>query len=109
MKNKIFMIISVVIIICSCIFGALTDVGNDIPALVGTAFGLGMEIIAVRSKSEKKNWMVDAAIVCAVIGGLCCCFAGISEKTTSSLVVAAIGLVTLILSIFAGIFAAKKE
>lgn len=109
MKSKIVLIIGVAIIIASTILAAFTDVANDIPALIGTAFGLGLEIMAVWKKSEKKNGLVLAAIICAVIGGLCCAFAGLSEATVTSLVIAVAGLVALLVSIFMGLFAIKKK
>lgn len=108
MKKNIFLIIGVLVVIASTVLGALTDIGNDIPALIGTAFGLGMETIAIWNKSEKKNWLVIAAIVCAIVGGVCCCFAGLSEQTLTSLVIAIAGVVALLISIFTGIIAAKK-
>lgn len=109
MKGKILMIVGVLVVIISTIFGALTDVANDIPSLIGTAFGLGLEIIAIWNKSVKKNWMVVTAIICASIGGLLCAFAGLSESTVTSLVVAIAGVVALLISIITGIFAAKKN
>ena len=109
MKGKIVLIVGVVVIIISTIFAAFTDVANDIPALIGIAFGLGLDTIAVWKKSEKKNGLVLAAIISAIIGGLCCAFAGLSEATTTSLVIAATGLVALLVSILTGVFAIKKK
>lgn len=109
MKKNIFAIIGVLIVIVSTVLAAFTDIANDIPSLIGTAFGLGMEIIAVWKKSSQKTWLVIAAIVCAVIGGICCAFAGLSEATVTSLIIAIAGVVSLLISIFVGIFAAKKS
>lgn len=108
MKKNIFMLIGVLVVIASCILGYFTDIAGDIPTLIGTAFGLGMEIIAVWVKSEKKNGFVIASIVCAVVGGVCCAFAGLAEGTLTTLITAIIGIVALLASIFAGVFAAKK-
>ena len=108
MKKNIFMLIGILVVIASCILGYFTDIANDLPTLIGTAFGLGMEIIAIWKKSDKKNWLVITAIICAVVGGICCAFAGLAEGTLTTLVTAIIGVVALLVSILAGVFAAKK-
>lgn len=108
-KKNIFMLIGVLVVIASCAFGYFTDVANNIPTLIGTAFGLGMEIVAVWAKSTKRNWMVITAIVCAVAGGLCCAFAGVAETTLTTLVTAVLGLVALLASLFVGFMAIKQN
>lgn len=109
MKTKLFLIISVALIIVSCLIGYFTDVGSDIPALIGTAFGIGMEIIVIWKKSKKQNALLVVTIVLAVIGGLCCSFAGLTEASVTTLAAAVIGFVSLIASVITGIVLVKQN
>lgn len=99
MNKKLMLILGIVLIIVSTIVAAFTDVANDIPAVATGAFGLGLTIAAIWQKSEKKDWTVIAAVICAVIGGFLCGIAGLAEMTFTSLLTAIGGVVALIISI----------
>ena len=108
MRKNILLLIGVLVVIASCVLGYFTDIAGDLPTLIGTAFGLGIEIVAIWVKSEKKNGLVVAAIICAVIGGVCCAFAGLAEGTLTTLVSAIVGIIALLVSIFTTVITAKK-
>lgn len=98
-KKTILTIIAVVALIGSIVLGVFTDIGNDLPAIGISALSLSILIILTYKKSEKKDGVTIASIVCMVIAGFAAGFAEMSEDTFSKLTATVVALVTLIVSI----------
>ena len=111
-KKTIFTIIAIVALIGGLVLGAFTDVGNDLPAIALTAFGFGGLIIVTYKKSEKKDGILIASIICMVISGFAAAFAEMSQDTYSKLISAIVAVVTLIVGILIPVISnavAKKK
>lgn len=100
MKNNIVLWIGVGLIIAGSVFAALTDVAADIPGLAVAAFGLGMTVINIWNKSQKKDWKLIVAISSIVIGAFCLGITGFAEATMTTIITSVIGLVALIIGLF---------
>ena len=74
-KKTVFTVIAIVALIAGIVLGTFTDVGNDLPAICLSAFGLGTLIILTYNKSEKKGGVLIASIICMVISGFAAAFA----------------------------------
>ena len=98
-KKTVFTIVCIVSLIAGLILGAFTDVANDLPAIGLSAFGLGGLIIVTYKKSEKKDGILIASIICMVIAGFAAAFAEMSQDNFSKLIAAIVAVVTLIISI----------
>lgn len=98
-KKTIFTIIAIVALIGGIVLGVFTDIGNDLPAIGLSALGLGTLIILTYKKSEKKDGVTIASIICMVIAGFAAAFAEMSEETFSKLTAAIVAVVSLIVSI----------
>ena len=98
-KKTVFTIIAIVALIGSIVLGVFTDIGNDLPAIGLSALSLGALIILTYKKSEKKDGVTIASIVCMVIAGFAAAFAEMSEDTFSKLTAAVVAVVSLIISI----------
>lgn len=104
MNKKIGLIIGIALMVAGGIFAALTDVAADLPAVAITAFGLGITIMSVWNKAQKKDWKLKVALACMSVGGFCCALAGCAEETMTQLVSLVIAVVTII----AGLLTYKK-
>lgn len=69
-KKAIFTIIAIVALIGSIVLGVFTDIGNDLPAIGISALSLGALIILTYKKSDKKDGITIASIICMVIAVL---------------------------------------
>ena len=98
-KKSIFTIIAIVCLIGGLVLGAFTDVANDLPAIALSAFGLGGLIIVTYKKSEKRDGVLIASIICMVISGFAAAFAEMSQDNFSKLISAIVSVVTLIIGI----------
>ena len=98
-KKTVFTIIAVVALIGSIVLGVFTDIGNDLPAIGLSALSLSVLIILTYKKSEKKDGITIASIVCMVIAGFAAGFAEMSEDTFAKLTAAVGAVVALIVSI----------
>ena len=98
-KKVIFTIISIVALIGGVALGYLTDVWNDLPAIALTAFGATGLCITTWKKSEKKNGILLASIICMVICGISAAFAEMTEDNLQKLIAAIITVVALIAGI----------
>ena len=98
-KKTIFTIISVVALLAGLGLGYFTDVANDLPAIGLTAFGLGGLILTTWKKSEKKNGLLVASILCMVISGLAAAFAEMAQDYYSKLISAIVAVITLIAAV----------
>lgn len=98
-KKVIFTIISIVALIAGIALGYFTDVWNDLPAIALTAFGATGLCITTWKKSEKKNGILLASIICMVICGIAAAFAEMSEDNLQKLIAAIFAVVTLIAGI----------
>ena len=98
-KKTILTIIAIVALIGSIVLGVFTDIGNDLPAIGISALSLSMLIILTYKKSEKKDGVTIASIICMVIAGFAAGFAEMSEDTFSKLTAAVVAVVSLIVSI----------
>ena len=58
MKNNVWLWFGVAALVIGSVFACVTDIVNDIPALVIAAFGLGAVIVSTWKKSEQKDWKV---------------------------------------------------
>ena len=98
-KKTVFTIICIVTLIASIALGVFTDVGNDLPAIGLSAFSLAALIILTYKKSNKKDGVTIASIVCMVIAGFAAAFAEMSQDSFSKLTAAIVSVVALITSI----------
>ena len=98
-KKTVFTIIAIVALIGSIVLGVFTDIGNDLPAIGISALSLSVLIILTYKKSEKKDSVTIASIVCMVIAGFAAGFAEMSEDTFAKLTAAVVAVVSLIVSI----------
>ena len=98
-KKAIFTIISIVALIGGITLGYFTDIGNDLPAIALTTFGATGLCITTWKKSEKKDGIVLASIICMVICGISAAFAEMSEDNLQKLIAAVIAVVALIAGI----------
>ena len=98
-KKMILTIISIAALIVSLALGYFTDVYNDLPAIGLGAFGFGGLIITTWKKSEKKDGILLAAIICMVISGLSAVFAEMAQDSYSKLIGAIVAVITLIVGI----------
>ena len=111
-KKTIFTIISIVALIGGVALGAFTDVLNDLPAILLSAFGTTGLIITTWSKSEKKGGVLLASIICMVFAGIAAAFAGMSKDNVQTLIAATVSLVSLIVGILIPVISkavAKKD
>ncbi len=98
-KKTIFTIISIVALLAGVILGYFTDVANDLLAIALTAFGLAGLCITTWKKSEKKNGVLLASIICMVICGVMAAFAEMSQDNLQKLITAIVAVVALIAGI----------
>ena len=98
-KKAIFTIISIVSLIGGVTLGYFTDILNDLPAIVLTTFGATGLCITTWKKSEKKDGVVLASIICMVICGVTAAFAEMSEDNLQKMIAAIVAVVTLIAGI----------
>lgn len=98
-KRAIFTIIAIAALIGGIALGVFTDIGKDLPAIGLSALGFGTLIILTYNKSEKKDGVTIASIVCMVIAGFAAAVAEMSEDTFSKLIAAIVTVVSLIVSI----------
>ena len=104
-KKSIFTIISIVALIAGLGLGYFTDVWNDLPAIALTAFGATGLCITTWKKSEKKNGVLLASIVCMIICGVSAAFAEMSEDNLQKLIAAIVAVVAVIAGILTPIIA----
>ena len=98
-KKTLFTIICIATLIGSIVLGVFTNIANDLPAIGLSAFSLGALIILTYKKSEKKDGVTIASIVCMVVAGFAAAFAEMSQDSFSKLIAAIVAVVTLIVSI----------
>lgn len=98
-KKMIFTIIAIVCLIGGLALGYFTDVWNDLPAITLSAFGLTSLCILTWKKSEKKNGILLASILCMIICGVSAAFAEMSEDNLQKLIAAIVALVALVAGI----------
>lgn len=108
MKNKVFLIIGIILLVVGCIVACFTDIYKDIPALAGASFGLGMIVMSVWNSSDIKGPKVIVSIVCITVAGFFCAVAGLAQETMTSLIAAVIAVVLLIIGILSGKVVIKK-
>lgn len=111
-KKTVFTVIAIVALVAGIVLGTFTDVGNDLPAICLSAFGLGTLIILTYNKSEKKGGVLIASIICMVISGFAAAFAEMSQDALSKLISAIVAVVALIAGILIPVISkalAKKE
>lgn len=101
MKINVWLWVGVALLVIGSVFACLTDIVNDIPALVVAAFGLGAAIVSTWNKSEQKDWKVIFSI-CCYVGGFCYTVASLTQDTTVKIVTAVTALVSLIIVIIFG-------
>ena len=107
MKKNIVLWIGIILIIAGAAFAAFTDIAGDIPALAVAAFGLGVSVIAIWNKSEKKDWKVITSIACIVVGAFALGIAGFAEATMTTIIGSVIGLVSLIAGLITALIPKK--
>ena len=98
-KKSIWTIIFIVSLLAGLTLGYFTDVANDLPAIGLTSFGLGGLIFTTWKKSEKKNGILIASILCMVISGMFAAFAEVTQDNFTKMTAAIVTVVTLIASI----------
>lgn len=98
-KKMLFAIISIVCLIGGLVLGYFTDVWNDLPAIALTAFGSTGLCISIWKKSEKKNGILLASIICMIICGVSAAFAEMSENDLQKLIAAIVTVVALVAGI----------
>lgn len=98
-KKMIFTIIAIVCLIGGLALGYFTDVWNDLPAITLSAFGLTSLCIVTWKKSEKKNGILLASIICMIICGISAAFAEMSEDNVQKLISAIVAVISLIIGI----------
>lgn len=98
-KKMIFTIIAIASLISGLALGYFTDVWNDLPAIILSAFGLTSLCILTWKKSEKKNGILLASIICMVICGVSAAFAEMTEESLQKLIAAIVTVVSLIAGI----------
>lgn len=98
-KKMIFTIIAIACLIGGLALGYFTDVWNDLPAITLSAFGLTSLCILTWKKSEKKNGILLASIICMVICGVSAAFAEMTEESLQKLIAAIVTVVSLIAGI----------
>ena len=104
-KKTIFAIISVVSLIGGLAMGYFTDIWNDLPAIVLTTFGATGFCISTWKKSEKKNGIVLASIICMIICGISAAVAEMTEDDLQKLIAAVVAVVAVIAGILIPIIA----
>lgn len=112
-KKTVMLIIGIVLMAASAIIAKVFDIAGDIPALIGEAFGVGLTIAGIYTKSEGKSTKVRVftiiTVVCAVVSGLLLAFAGITADVQATLVTAVFGIVALIATLISGFIAYKAS
>lgn len=104
-KKTIFAIISIVSLIIGLGLGYFTDIWNDLPAIALTTFGATGLCISTWKKSEKKNGIVLASIICMIICGISAAFAEMTEDDLQKLIAAIVSVVAVIAGILIPIIA----
>lgn len=104
-KKTIFAIISVVSLIVGLALGYFTDIWNDLPAIALTTFGATGLCISTWKKSEKKNGIVLASIICMIICGISAAVAEMTEDDLQKLIAAIVSVVAVIAGILIPIIA----
>lgn len=102
MKNKIFLIIGIALLVIGSGLACFTDIYSDIPALAVAAFGLGVLVVTIWNKSEVKGPKVIVSITCITISGFFCAIAGLAQDTMTNIIAAVIALVLLLIGVIAG-------
>lgn len=112
-KKTVMLIIGIVLMIASAVIAKVFDIAGDIPALIGEAFGIGLTIAGIYTKSEGKSTKVRVftilTVVFAVISGLLLAFAGLTAEAQATLVAAVFGMVALIATLITGFIAYKAS
>lgn len=104
MKNKIMVIIGLVLVVGGAVFSAFSDVPvAEFIGLAVAAAGTGLACVGVYQKSEKKDWKVIVAMVLIVAGAFLLGLAGISTSLVTELLTAVFGIIALIVGIITAI------
>lgn len=99
MKKNIFLYVGIILMVVSVIIGCITDVANDLPAVIGSSAGMTLLIVSTWKKSEKKNGWTLTSIILAAVSGVLCVLAGLSEDKMNAIIIALIAAVSLIVSV----------
>jgi FtsH-binding integral membrane protein len=112
-KKTVLLVIGIVLMAASAVIAKLFDIAGDIPALIGEAFGVGLTIMGIYTKSEGKSTKVRVftilTVVFAVVSGLLLAFAGLTAEAQATLVSAIFGIVALIATLISGFIAYKAN
>ena len=108
--NKLFKILGPVLILIGSIVAYFSPVAIvDYIGIAVAALGLALSIVAVTKKASKIDGTVIVPIICFALGGFCCGIAGFSEDQMTSLVMAAFGLVGIIVGLISTAFKKDKK
>lgn len=112
-KKTVMLIIGIVLMAASAVIAKVFDIAGDIPALIGEAFGVGLTIAGIYTKSEGKSTKVRVftiiTVVLAVVSGILLAFAGLTAEVEATVVSAIFGIVALIASLISGFIAIKAN
>lgn len=102
MKNKLFLILGIGLVVIGSIISAIANFENS--AIIGFAsvmLGAGIscsELWEKRDKS-KSSWLAIIALICIGLGCFCLGFMGFAETTVISIISGVIGFVVIIIGI----------
>lgn len=106
--NKLFKILGPVLILIGSAVAYFSPIAIvDYIGIAVAALGLAMSIVTVIKKAEKVDWKIILTVVCFAVGGFCCGIAGIAEDKMTTLIMAVVGLVGIVVGLIGTI--AKKE
>lgn len=112
-KKTVMLIIGIALMAASAVIAKVFDIAGDIPALIGEAFGVGLTIAGIYTKSEGKSTKVRVftiiTVVLAVASGILLAFAGLTAEVEATVVSAIFGIVALIASLISGFIAIKAN
>lgn len=109
MKN-FFKIMGIILIIAGSCLSVFTDVTTaEYVGIAMDALGLALAIIATWSKSEKKDWKVIVSVVTFAVGGFLCGIAGFADSNVSQIIMAVVGVVSLIAGLLTNLIKKKDS
>lgn len=107
--NKLFKILGPVLILVGSAVAYFSPIAIvDYIGIAVAALGLAISIVNVIKKADKVDWKIIVPVICFAIGGFCCGIAGIAEDQMTSLIMAVIGVVGILVGLITSVIKKAK-